>query len=65
MAGYFTANEGFDIGRDTCSSVSDRYESRFRFTVTILRVMVDISEATYEDLAVQHEAHARRAMTTQ
>jgi len=28
-------------------------------------VMVDISEATFEDLAAQHELHARFAMATQ
>jgi arylsulfatase len=65
VAGYFTANEGFDIGCDTCSPVSDMYESPFAFTGTIFRVMVDISEATFEDLAAQHEAHARLAMAIQ
>jgi len=28
-------------------------------------VMVDVSEATFEDLAEQHEARARFAMATQ
>jgi len=65
VAGYFTVNEGFDIGCDTCSPVSDMYKSPFAFTGTILRVMVDISEATFEDLAAQHEARARLAMATQ
>jgi len=65
VAGYFTVNEGFDIGRDTCSPVSDIYESPFVFTGTIIRVVVDISEATFEDLAAQHEARARFAMATQ
>jgi arylsulfatase A-like enzyme len=65
VAGYFTVNEGFDIGCDTCSPVSDMYESPFAFTGTIMRVMVDISEATFEDLAALHEAHARLAMATQ
>jgi arylsulfatase A-like enzyme len=65
VAGYFTVNEGFDVGCDTCSPVSDMYQSPFNFTGTILRVMVDISEATFEDLAAQHEARARFAMATQ
>ena len=64
-AGYFTANESFDIGCDTCSPVSELYESPFAFTGIIIKVMVDISEATFEDLAAQHELHARFAMATQ
>jgi len=35
------------------------------FTGTLIRVMVDVSEATFEDLAAQHEAQARLAMATQ
>jgi hypothetical protein len=65
VAGYFTPNEGFDVGCDTCSPVSDMYESPFAFTGAILRVMVDISEATFENIAGQHEAHARLAMAIQ
>ena len=65
IGGFFTANEGFDIGCDTCSPVSDRYESPFAFTGQIVRVMVDISEASFEDLAAQHEAHARAVMAIQ
>ena len=48
---YFTVNETFDVGCDTVSPVSDLYQSPFAFTGTILRVMVDISETTFEDLA--------------
>ena len=62
VAGYFTANEGFDVGCDTCSPVSDLYESPFAFTGEILRVMVDVNEATFENPAEQHEMHARFAM---
>jgi arylsulfatase A-like enzyme len=65
VAGFFTANESFDVGCDTCSPVSELYESPFVFTGTILRVVVDITEATFKDLAAQHEAHARLAMATQ
>jgi arylsulfatase len=65
IGGFFTANESFDIGCDTCSPVSDLYETPFAFTGKILRVMVDISEATFDDLAAQHQAQARYAMATQ
>jgi hypothetical protein len=65
VAGYFTANEGFDVGCDTCSPVSELYESPFAFTGEIIRVMVDISEATFDNLAEQHEIRARFAMATQ
>jgi hypothetical protein len=65
VAGYFTVNETFDVGCDTVSPVSDLYESPFAFTGTILRVMVDISETTFDDLAAHHEMRARLAMATQ
>src|SRR5205823_9320154 len=65
VAGYFTVNETFDVGCDTVSPVSDLYESPFAFTGTIVKVMVDVSEATFEELAEQHEARARFAMATQ
>jgi arylsulfatase len=65
VAGFFSPNESFDIGCDTCSPVSELYESPFAFTGTIVRVMVDISHATFEDLAALHEARARFAMATQ
>ena len=65
VAGYFTVNETFDVGCDTVSPVSDLYESPFAFTGTIIKVMVDVSEATFEELAEQHEARARIAMATQ
>ena len=64
VAGYFTVNETFDVGCDTVSPVSDLYESPFAFTGAILRVMVDITEASFEDLAAQHEMR-RLAMATQ
>jgi arylsulfatase len=62
---FFTANETLDVGCDTCSPVSDRYDSPFRFTGRILRVMVDISEATFEDLAAEHELRAKFARAIQ
>jgi hypothetical protein len=39
------------------------YGSPFPFTGTIVRVVVGISEATFEDLAAQHEARSRLAET--
>jgi len=63
--GYFTVNETFDVGCDTVSPVSDLYESPFPFTGEIVKVMVDVSEATFEELAEQHELRARVAMATQ
>jgi arylsulfatase A-like enzyme len=65
VAGYFTVNETFDIGCDTVSPVSDLYESPFPFTGEIIKVMVDVSEATFEELVEQHEVRARIAMATQ
>jgi arylsulfatase len=65
IGGFFTANESFDVGCDTCSPVSDQYETPFSFSGTIVRVVVDVSEATFEQLAAQREAHARLARVTQ
>jgi hypothetical protein len=65
VAGYFTVNETFDVGCDTVSPVSDQYESPFPFTGMIRRVVVDITEAAFEDLAAHHEMRARLAMATQ
>jgi arylsulfatase len=57
----FTVNETFDVGCDTVSPVSDMYESPFAFTGTIKRVLVDISDAEFSDLA----AMAKVAMAMQ
>ncbi|WP_199229900.1 arylsulfatase [Luteibacter sp. OK325] len=65
VAGYFTVNETFDVGCDTVSPVSDLYQSPFKFTGEIVKVMVDVSETTFEELAGQHELHARWALATQ
>jgi len=65
IGGFFTANESFDVGCDTCSPVSDQYETPFSFSGEIVRVVVDVSEATFEQLAAQREAHARLAKATQ
>jgi arylsulfatase len=65
IGGFYTANESFDVGCDTCSPVSNLYETPFAFTGRIIKVMVDISEATFEDLAAQHQVHAKFAIATQ
>ena len=57
----FTVNETFDVGCDTVSPVSDRYESPFAFTGTIKRILVDVSDAEFKDLA----AMAKVAMAMQ
>lgn len=62
--GFFTPNETFDVGCDTCSPVLELYKPPFAFSGMIVRAMVDISEAKFEDLAAHHEAHARFAMAT-
>jgi len=59
------AEATFDVGCDTVSPVSDLYQSPFAFTGTILRVVVDIIEASFEDPAAQHEMRAPLAMATQ
>jgi hypothetical protein len=55
----FTVQEGFDVGSDTISPVSNKYESPFPFTGKIKRVIIDISEASFADLS--EEAKAARA----
>lgn len=55
----FTVNEGFDVGSDTITPVSDQYESPFTFTGKIKRVVIDISEASFVELS--EEAKAARA----
>ncbi len=57
----FTVNETFDVGCDTITPVSDRYESPFPFTGKIKRVLVDISDTDFKDLA----AMAKLAMAIQ
>jgi arylsulfatase A-like enzyme len=46
----FTVNETFDVGCDLVSPVSDQYESPFRFTGAIKRILVDISDVEFQDL---------------
>ena len=49
----FTVNETFDVGCDLVTPVSHAYHSPFKFTGDLKRVMVDISDATIDDLAEQ------------
>ena len=57
----FTVNETFDVGCDIVSPVSDLYESPFAFTGKIKRILVDISDAEFQDLV----AMAKVAMPDQ
>jgi arylsulfatase len=57
----FTVNETFDVGCDTVSPVSERYESPFAFTGKIKRILVDVSDAEFKDLV----AMAKVAMAMQ
>lgn len=52
---WFTFNETFDVGCDTVSPVSEVYDSPFTFTGTIKQVLVDLSDATFDDLAAKTE----------
>lgn len=47
----YTVQEGFDIGLDTVTPVSKLYQSPFKFTGTIKRVIVDVNGAPIQDLA--------------
>ena len=55
MPGRFGV-DAFDIGCDTVTPVSDQYESSFQFTGKIKRVMVDISDKAFEELAEEAKA---------
>jgi hypothetical protein len=63
VAFRFTVEEGFDIGCDTVTPVSDQYESPFPFTGKIKRVMVYISPKAFQEEAKR--ALAKVAMATQ
>jgi len=47
----FTVNETFDVGCDTITPVSQAYESPYPFTGSIKRVLVDVSDLEFQDLA--------------
>ena len=58
VAFRFTVQESFDIVCDTVTPVSDQYESPFTFAGKIKRVLVDISDKAFEELAEE----AKRAL---
>jgi len=47
----FTVNETFDVGCDTITPVSEAYEAPYQFTGSIKRVLVDVSDIEFQDLA--------------
>ena len=59
----FTVNETLDVGCDLVTPVSDAYQTPFSFTGTIQRVMIDVSEASFDELA--NEVKAKLAMAVQ
>ena len=62
----FTVQEGFDVGSDTISPVSNKYESPFPFTGKINRVTIDISKASFAELSEEAKAaKAKISMGTQ
>jgi arylsulfatase len=62
----FTVQEGFDVGCDTVTPVSDQYESPFPFTGTMNKVVFDVSPKAFEELAGEAKAaHAKVAMGIQ
>jgi hypothetical protein len=58
----FTVNEGFDVGSDTISPVSDQYESPFLSTGKLKRVVIDISKASFAELSEEAEAARAKVM---
>lgn len=52
----FTVQESFDIGCDTITPVSNLYASPAEFTGTLYRAMVDISDRSFDELALSAQA---------
>jgi arylsulfatase len=48
--------ETFDVGFDSVTPVSDDYESPFRFTGKLTRVVLDVSDASFDELAAEARA---------
>ena len=62
----FTVQEGFDVGSDTISPVSNKYKSPFSFTGKINRVIIDISKASFAELSEEAKVmRAKLSMGTQ
>lgn len=49
----FTVQEGFDVGCDTVTPVSDLYASPATFTGTVHTVTFDTSDLTYDEIVTQ------------
>jgi arylsulfatase len=60
---YRYSLETFDVGFDSVTPVSDDYESPFRYTGKLTRVVLDASDASFEELAA--EARAKLALGMQ
>ena len=52
--------EGFDVGSDTISPVSNKYKSPFPFTGKINRVTIDISKASFAELTKRQRPRKRK-----
>ncbi|MFV0526070.1 MAG: arylsulfatase [Acidimicrobiales bacterium] len=52
----FTVQESFDIGCDTITPVSELYDSPATFSGTLYRAVVDVSDKSFEQLAVSDAA---------
>jgi arylsulfatase len=59
---YRYSLETFDVGLDSVTPVSDDYESPFPFTGKIARVVLDVSDASFDELAAEARAKLGLAM---
>ena len=53
---YRYSLETFDVGLDSVTPVSDDYESPFPFTGKITRAVLDVSDASFDELAAEARA---------
>jgi hypothetical protein len=54
--------ETFDVGFDSVTPVSDDYESPFPFTGKTTRVVLDVSDASFDELAAEARVKLGLAM---
>jgi len=59
---YRYSLETFDVGLDSVTPVSDDYESPFPYTGKITRVVLDVSDACFDELAAEARAKLGLAM---
>jgi arylsulfatase len=59
---YRYSLETFDVGFDSVTPVSDDYESPFRFTGKLVRVVLDVSDASFDELAAEARVKLGLAM---